>query len=114
MTCAAHLRVKLFGGCRCKPQSNYWRGCSQIIGGIYPPIPPGFRHHCSYPIPKVKQWNTTQHLKYFTSITYVQGTLESIGRILNEAGVKVAMKPVKIIGNILTSTKDSIAEHEKS
>ena len=68
----------------------------------------------SYPIPKVKQRNTTRHLKHFTSIPYVQGTSERIGRILNEAGVKVAMKPVKTIGNILTSPKDPIAEHEKS
>ena len=50
---------------------------------------------------------------HFTSIPYVQGTSECIGRILSEAGVKVAMKPVKTIGNILTSPKDPIAEHEK-
>ena len=29
-----------WGGCRCGPSSNYWEGYSQIIGGIYPPIPP--------------------------------------------------------------------------
>ena len=74
----------------------------------------GFPLRHSYPIPKVKQRNTAQHLKHFTSIPYVQGTSERIGRILNEAGVKVAMKPVKTIGNNLTSPKDPIAEHEKS
>ena len=38
-----HTRVKLLGeGCSCRPYSNYWRGFSQIIGGIYPPIPQGF------------------------------------------------------------------------
>ena len=74
----------------------------------------GFPLRHSYPIPKVKQQNTTQHLTHFTSIPYAQGTSERIGRILNEAGVKVAMKPVKTIGNILTSPKDPIAEHEKS
>ena len=37
-----------------------------------------------------------------------------MGRILNEAGVKVAMKPAKTVGNILTSPKDPTAEHEKS
>ena len=68
----------------------------------------------SYPIPKTQQRNTTQHLKHFTSILYVHGTSERIGCILNEAGVKVAMKPVKTIGNIHTSSKDPIAEHEKS
>ena len=74
----------------------------------------GFPLRHSYPIPKVKQRNTARHLMHFTSIPYVQGTSERIGRILNEAGVKVAMKPVKTIGNILTSPKDPIAEHEKS
>ena len=74
----------------------------------------GFPLRHSYPIPKAKQWNTTQHLKHFASIPYVQGTSERIGRILKEAGVKVAIKPVKTIGNILTSPKDPIAEHEKS
>ena len=64
--------------------------------------------------PKVKQQNTTQHLKHFTSIPYVQGASERIGRILNEAGVKVEMKLVKTIGNILSSPKGPIAEHEKS
>ena len=29
-------------GCGCRPYSNDWGGYSQIIGGIYPPIPPGF------------------------------------------------------------------------
>ena len=71
----------------------------------------GFPLRHSYPIPKVKQRNTTRHLKHFTSIPYVQDTSERIGRILNEAGVKVAMKPVKTIRNILTSPKDPIAEH---
>ena len=74
----------------------------------------GFPLRHSYPTPKVKQRNTTRHLKHFTSVPYVQGTSECIGRILNKAGVKVAMKPVETIGNILTSPKDPIAEHEKS
>ena len=30
------------GGCRCGPFSNYCGEYSQIIGGIYPPSPPGF------------------------------------------------------------------------
>ena len=37
-----HTRVKLWGNARCRSNSNYWGGYSQIIGGIYPPIPPGF------------------------------------------------------------------------
>ena len=56
------------------------------------------------------------HFSHFFALVgnTVQGTSERISRILNKAGVKVAMKPVKTIGNILTSPKDPIAEHEKS
>ena len=32
-----YTRIKLLGGCRCRPDSNYWGGYSQIIGKIYPP-----------------------------------------------------------------------------
>ena len=32
---------QIIGGCRCRPYSNYWRG-------IYPSIPPGFRHPWQY------------------------------------------------------------------
>ena len=41
--------LKLLGGCRCEPFSNYWGGYSQIIGGDVSPHPPLFRHPC-------KQW----------------------------------------------------------
>ena len=44
--------------------------------------------------------------KQFTSIPYVQGTSEGIRRVLNEAGVGVAMRPVKTIRHILPSPKD--------
>ena len=44
----------------------------------------------------------------------VQGISERISHILNETGVKVAMKPLKTIDNIFTSPKDPIAEHKKS
>ena len=56
-TCAQmHTKVKLLGGCRCRLWSNYWGGCSQIIGGIYLPIPPlGFGTPVSE---KVKQRQT--------------------------------------------------------
>ena len=74
----------------------------------------GFPLRHFYPISKVKQQNTTQHLKIFTSMPYVQGTSERIGRILNEAGVKVAMKPLKTIGNILTSPKDYCGARKES
>ena len=44
-----HNRVKFLfgGGCRCRPYSNYWEGYSQIFGGIYFPISPGFGNPAS-------------------------------------------------------------------
>ena len=34
-----HSKIKLLGGCRSRLYSNYWGRYSQIIGGIYIPIP---------------------------------------------------------------------------
>ena len=53
-------------------------------------------------------------LHFFYAVTFRQNKPLTDGRILNEAGVKVALKSVKTIGNILMSPKDPIAEHEKS
>ena len=44
--------------------------------------------------------------KHFTSIPYVQGTSEKIRRVLNEAGVNVAMRPVHTIRHVLPLPKD--------
>ena len=43
--------------------------------------------------------------KHFTSISYVQGTSEKIRRVLNEAGVNVAMIPVHTIRHVLPLPK---------
>ena len=51
---------------------------------------------------------------HFTSIPYIQGTSEKVRRVLNEAGVKVAMKFVHTIGRILPSPKDPLILEEKS
>ena len=48
----------------------------------------------------------------FTSLPYIQGTTEKIRRILNEVGVKVAMKPIRTIGQYLPSPKDPITTDE--
>ena len=52
--------------------------------------------------------------KQFTSIPYVQGTSKRIIRVLNEAGVGVAMRPVKTIRHVLPSPKDPYAAKDKS
>ena len=44
----------------------------------------------------------------FTSLPCIQGTTEKIRRILNKVGVKVAMKPIRTIGQYLPSPKDPI------
>ena len=44
--------------------------------------------------------------KHFTSIPYVQGTSENIRRVLNEAGVNVAIRPVHTIRHVLPLPKD--------
>ena len=44
---------------------------------------------------------------------YIQGTSEKVRRILNEAGVNVAMKPVHTIGRILFLPKDPLTLKEK-
>ena len=35
-----YTKVKLLGGCRCRPYSNYWGGYSQIIWEDISPHPP--------------------------------------------------------------------------
>ena len=44
----------------------------------------------------------------------MQGTSEKIRRVLNEAGVGVAMRPVKTIRHILPSPKDPYTAEDKS
>ena len=50
------------------------------------------------------QSQNTQY-NHFTSIPYIQGTSEKVRRILNQAEVKVAMRPVRTIGQIIPSLK---------
>ena len=57
--------------------------------------------------------HNTQY-NHFTSIPYIQGTSEKVGGILNDAGLKSAMRPVCVIGQILSSPKDPHNPEEKS
>ena len=74
----------------------------------------GFPLCQSFPKPKVKHDTTTKTYQHYTTIPYIQGVSERIRRILNNVNVKVAMKPVKTIGNFLPSPKDPVEYHEKS
>ena len=59
-----------------------------------------------------QQFQNTQY-NHFTFIPYIQGTSEKV-RILNEAGVKVAMRPARTIGQILPCPKNPHNPEEKS
>ena len=65
----------------------------------------GFPTRTTFLTSSRQQSHNTQY-NHFTSIPYIQGTSEKVRRILNEAGVKVAMRPVRTIGQILPSPKD--------
>ena len=66
----------------------------------------GFPTRATFLSRKNKRYQThNSQFKQFTSIPYMQGTSERIRRVLNEAGVGVAMRPVKTIRHILPSLK---------
>ena len=65
------------------------------------------------------QWKTTDRFlptrsfESFTSIPYIQVVSDKIQRVLNEVGVKVAMKPHLKIRKLLPSLKDLLDNNEK-
>ena len=50
----------------------------------------------------------TKSFKSFTSLPYIHGTTDKIQCVLNDVGVRVAMKPFVTIGKSLPSPKDSL------
>ena len=75
----------------------------------------GFPTRATFLSRKNKRSQTqNSQFKQFTSIPYVQGTSDRIRRVLNEAGVGVAMRPVKTIRHILPSPKDPYTTEDKS
>ena len=73
----------------------------------------GFPTRTTFLTSRQPRSQNTQY-NHFTSIPYIQGTSEKIRRVLNEAGVKVAMKLIHTIGQILPSPKDPLTLEEKS
>ena len=73
----------------------------------------GFPTRTTFLTSSQQQSRNTQY-NHFTSIPYIQGTSEKVRRILNEAGVKVDMRPVRTIGQILPFPKDPHNPEEKS
>ena len=75
----------------------------------------GFPTRATFLSRKYKRSQTHNSLfKQFTSIPYVQGTSQRIRRVLNEAGVGVAMRPVKTIRHIFPFPKDPYTAEDKS
>ena len=61
-----------------------------------------------------RQKSENTQYNHFTSIPYIQGTSEQVRRIINEAWMKVVMRPVRTNGKILCSPKDPHSPEEKS
>ena len=47
-------------------------------------------------------------------VPYIQGITEPIRRVLNNCGIKVALKPFRTLGHILTKPKDRVPTHRKT
>ena len=61
---------------------------------------------------KEKPRRPTKSFKSFTSLPYIHGTTDKIQRVLNDVGVRVAMKPFVTIGKSLPSPKDPVDVNE--
>ena len=72
----------------------------------------GFPRRFSCLARKEKPRRPTNSLKSFTSLPYIHGTTDKIQRVLNDDGVKVAMRPFVTIGKSLPSPKDPLNVNE--
>ena len=61
---------------------------------------------------KEKPRRPTKSFKSFTSLSYIHGTTDKIQRVLNDVGVRVAMKPFVTIGKSFPSPKDPLDVNE--
>ena len=73
----------------------------------------GFPTRTTFPTFSRQQSQNTQYNHLLLFFTY-KVLRTKVGRVLNEAGVKVAMRPVRTIGQILPSPKDPYKPEEKS
>ena len=53
-------------------------------------------------------------LEGFAIVPYIQGIAEPIRRVLNNCGIKVALKPFRTLGHIFAKPKDLIRTAQKT
>ena len=66
----------------------------------------GFPRRFSCLALKEKQRRPINSYKSFICLPYIQGTTDKIQRVLNDVGVRVAMRPFVTVGKSLQSLKD--------
>ena len=71
----------------------------------------GFPHSFSCLALKEKP-HPTNSFKSFTCLSYIHGTIDKIQRVLNDVGVKVAMRPFVTIEKSFPSPKDPLDINE--
>ena len=71
----------------------------------------GFPHSFSCLALKEKP-HPTNSFKSFTCLPYIHGTIDKIQRVLNDVGVKVAMRPFVTIEKSFPSPKDPLDINE--
>ena len=52
--------------------------------------------------------------KGFAIVPYIQGIAEPIRRVLNDCGIKVALKPFQTLGHIFAKPKDRVPTVQKT
>ena len=55
---------------------------------------------------------TRREQRGFSTLPYVKGTSEQIKRLLDQHGVKVALKPINTIGSLFPKPKDPLTQEE--
>ena len=53
-------------------------------------------------------------MKGFAKVPYIQGIAKPITRILNNCGIKVALKPLQTIGHIFAKPRDRVLTDRKT
>ena len=78
--------------------------------------PKSFLHDCLRR-PTLTDCNFTEGdsaVKGFAIVPYIQGTAKPVKKVLNNCGIKVALKPFRTLGHIFAKPKDRVATDRKT